>query len=97
MSSVKKPEVSSKIQGMYKRENLTSNLSQVVNNFDMSSRQIKEMVNLLRKLNGSKQALPEAPLPNQFQNLESLDDPSEMQFLPKPKAEQHFQDFAAIS
>ena len=44
-----------KLEDMYRHENLSQNLSQVVSKYDVASRQIKEMIDLLRKVNVSKE------------------------------------------
>lgn len=38
---------------MYRNENLSMNMTQVVDRSDLASRQMKELVDILRKINGN--------------------------------------------
>ena len=42
------------LEDIYRQENLSQNLNQVVSKYDVASRQVKDLVEILRKLNGSK-------------------------------------------
>lgn len=45
-----------KIEAQYKHDNLSQNMNQLVSKYEMSSRQLKDLVDILRKLNGDSQA-----------------------------------------
>lgn len=45
----------SRLEGQYRNENLSQNMSQIATGFDTASRQIKDLVDILRTLQGSKE------------------------------------------
>jgi len=44
-----------KVESLYRHDNLNSNLNQVVQKYDMASRQLKDLVDILRKVNGTRE------------------------------------------
>jgi len=49
----------SRLEGQYRNENLSQNMSQIATGFDTASRQIKDLVDILRTLQGSKELPPD--------------------------------------
>lgn len=45
----------SRLEGQYRNDNLSQNMSQIASGFDTASRQIKDLVDILRTLQGSKE------------------------------------------